>query len=223
MNTDRRILVNLKRIGFRRLLILFYGVAATIGFISLLSPSPGRTKVAIVLMMLAIGISIVAQRLRKSRFADSRADLEGKVSMSLDTAAFQRATEELRVAHDYSAICRILESAFASNGFEAFDLEANLLPGDFERSRFPIFFRSPQTVDFKWSKTSGVVPRAGSKWSMTLQLITTDNRRRGLIKIYRRYSNAPLPVDVSILESQAQSPAVKRHPSAAVCHHRPLR
>lgn len=171
-----------------------------IAFIWLLMRFPDRSNFAAVLMILSIGIWLVAQRLRKRQFGDIRPDSEATGPVSLDTAAFQKAADLLRVAQDYTEICRILESAFAGNEFDAFDLQVNLLPSDYERSPSGLFLKSAQTIDFKWSKPSAKDPRRGlSNWSVTLELLSASNRRRGIIKIYRRYSQTPLCVDMNFL------------------------
>ena len=44
----------------------------------------------------------------------------------INNMAIRRAIEELKVAEDYSQLCSILEAAFGSNDFDAFDLSLTL-------------------------------------------------------------------------------------------------
>lgn len=200
LNTGRKILLNLQSAGFHRILIALYAIAAAFAFVELSISSPNRSRLALVLMIVGMGIWLCVQRIRRREVGDVRPDARTTELISLKTAAFRRATDELREAQDYTDICRILESAFSGNEFDAFDLEANLLPSDYERSPSPMFLKSAQTIDFKWSKPSGTDPRRSlSNWSVRLELLTTNNRRRGQIKVYRRYSQRPLLVDMNFL------------------------
>jgi len=58
-------------------------------------------------------------------------------------------------------------------------------------------------LDFRWSRPgTPILPGAAAAWSLTVDLVTTSNRRRGSLIVHRRYSEHPLQLDVNLLASE---------------------
>jgi hypothetical protein len=109
--------------------------------------------------------------------------------------------EELKVACDFEQVCRILEAAFGSNDFDAFELRLLRAPGELAQTRgFQII--SADAPHFRWKKPGShsskeMVPA----WNLTLELVAANNRRRGWLTMYRVYAGGDLQLDVNLLTS----------------------
>lgn len=123
-------------------------------------------------------------------------------SIFVNNLAIRRATEDLKRTHDYEQVCRILESAFANNDFDVFDLEAELLPDELDEGvHSTMLLTADRTIRFNWTKPSSekFPEDSRSTWSLTLDLVTSDSRRRGAMKIGRLYNQGPLLLDINFL------------------------
>jgi hypothetical protein len=164
---------------------------------------PTGSTVGLVLAVLGIGIWIGVQHLNYLEFGELRRVAHRSLEQRLifiNNLAIRRAAEELKVASDFEQLCRVLEAAFSSNDFDAFELR--LRPPD-----EPAEIRDLQIVPagephFHWKKrgsrfSANVVPG----WSLTLDLVATNNRRRGLLTVYRLYDGRDLQLDMNLLTS----------------------
>src|SRR4029077_7266970 len=121
----------------------------------------------------------------------------------INNLAIRRAIEELKVARDYEQVCRILLAAFGSNDFDGFERKASLFPGE----RIPMSASdNPQMrraqLAFRWNKNEGLNASDDSNmWTLALQLVSTSNRRRGLLLVQRGYSPRDLQLDINLLTS----------------------
>jgi hypothetical protein len=118
----------------------------------------------------------------------------------VNNLAIRRATEELKVSRDYEQVRRILLAAFSSNDFDGFDLTLKLLPEElvaFE-SLEPGSRRNP--VTFRWVKPG--IPQVfdhSAVWTIALDLLSSNNRHRGTLRVQRFYSARDLQIDINLL------------------------
>ena len=118
----------------------------------------------------------------------------------INNLAIRRATEELKVARNYEQLCRILVAAFGTNDFDAFDLSVKLLPNDNPGLELVQAYLHRHELCFGWSKSDKLRLRDSlASWNLTLDLVTTSNRRRGSMSIQRLYTQRDLQLDVNLL------------------------
>ena len=187
----------------RQVVTILYLVSAAFAMLSLFMLWPTGSTVGLVLAVLGIGIWIGVQHLNYLEFGELRRVAHRSLEQRLifiNNLAIRRAAEELKVASDFEQLCRVLEAAFSSNDFDAFELRLRS-PDE------PAEIRDLQIVPagephFHWKKrgsrfSANVVPG----WSLTLDLVATTNRRRGLLTVYRLYDGRDLQLDMNLLTS----------------------
>ena len=114
----------------------------------------------------------------------------------INNLSIRRAVEELRVADNYHQVRSILLAAFDSNDFDAFELRLKSLPGD--QTGFGEVHKP-----FQWTKFPHIVSISSMpSWNLMLELVTTSNRRRGSLMLYRIYSQRDLHLDVNLVTSE---------------------
>ena len=120
----------------------------------------------------------------------------------INNLAIRRAAEELRVSEDYEQVCRVLTAAFDSNDFDAFELTVKLLPHEVASlPRLPL--ASHGELQFRWTKAgTPILPGPAASWTLSLEVITTSNRRRGSFTLHRLYTPRTLQLDVNLLTSE---------------------
>jgi UDP-GlcNAc:undecaprenyl-phosphate GlcNAc-1-phosphate transferase len=190
----------------RQVVILLYGVSAVFALLSLFMLWPSGSSLGLVLAVVGTGIWIGVQHLGYLEFGElSRVAQRtlGQRQIFINDLAIRRATEALKAASDYARVCRILEAAFSTNDFDGFELrvkagaEETPTIGDKRRR-----VRSSEDLSFEWSKPGAPQFRSGwAAWNLTLELVTTANRWRGSMKIYRLYTDRGLLVDTNFLIS----------------------
>jgi hypothetical protein len=112
----------------------------------------------------------------------------------INNLAIRRAVQELKAASDFEQLRSILIAAFEGNDFDAFELQVKPLPGD---------LAEPESPSLHWSKFPNVLSFAGlASWKLSLDLVTTSNRRRGSLVIHRLYSQRDLQLDVNLVTSE---------------------
>jgi hypothetical protein len=117
----------------------------------------------------------------------------------INNLAIRRASEELKVSSSYEQVCRILVAAFSNNDFDAFELRLLRLPAELLQSQ-GLQIVSSAEPQFRWKKPgSHVGHEMLAAWSMTLDLLAANNRRRGSLTIYRKYNQRDLQLDVNLL------------------------
>jgi UDP-GlcNAc:undecaprenyl-phosphate GlcNAc-1-phosphate transferase len=190
----------------RQVVIVLYGVSAIFALLSLFLLWPTGSSLGLVLAVLGIGVWIGVQRLGYLEFGElarvAQRTLEQR-QIFINNMAIRRATEELKVARDYEQLRRIVMAAFTSNDFDGFAIKIKLLPGEllpFEPADASMLRRSE--IGFHWSKADGLGSVEGlGVWTLTLDLVSTANRRRGSLLIHRLYSQRDLQFDVNLLTS----------------------
>ena len=190
-------------LSHRQVVILLYAVSALFAVLSLFLLLPSGATLGLVLVVVGTGVWFGVQQLGYLEFHEIQRLAQRTVDQRrilLNNLSFRRATEELKNAPDYAELCRIVEAAFSTNDFDGFDLEVMLLPeGDVSHSL--VMSGLAETTHHEWTKLSSIPLHSLSAWSLTLQLITTTNRRRGSLKIHRLYNQRPLLVDINFLTS----------------------
>jgi hypothetical protein len=183
--------------------IVLYAVSAVFALLSLFLLWPTGSSLGLVLAVLGIGIWIGVQRLGYLELGElgrvAQRTFEQR-QIVINNLAIRRATEELKVARDYDQIRRVLVAAFTSNDFDGFHVRFTLFPGE----SHPMGALEPGAqrrgeVSFHWDKT-----RAGSLdglalWTLSLDLISSSNRRRGALMVQRLYSHRNLQLDINLL------------------------
>ena len=193
-------------LSHRQVVIVLYAVSALFGLVSLFLLWPTGSSLGLVLAVLGTGVWLGVQHLGYLEFGELRRvalrTMEQR-QIFVNNLAIRRATEELKKTRDYNQLCRVLVAAFETNDFDAFRLSVRLLPDehsviDFVRSSQ----RQQENIYFDWKKTGTVsLNDSLAAWCLTLDLVTTSNRRRGLLTIHRMYTQRDLQLDVNLLTS----------------------
>ncbi len=188
----------------RQVVIVLYAVSAVFALLSLFLLWPTGSSLGLVLAVLGIGIWIGVQRLGYLELGElgrvAQRTLEQR-QIVINNLAIRRATEELKSVRDYDQIRRVLEAAFSSNDFDGFDCRFNLFPG--ESSPVREFESAPARrgeIAFQWRKTIATRSVEGlAVWSLSLDLVSSASRRRGVLLVRRAYSQRHLQLDINLL------------------------
>jgi UDP-GlcNAc:undecaprenyl-phosphate GlcNAc-1-phosphate transferase len=191
----------------RQVVIVLYGVSAVFALLSLFLLWPTGSSLGLVLAVLGIGIWIGVQRLGYLELGElgrvAQRTFEQR-QIVINNLAIRRATEELKAAHDYAQIQRVLEAAFSSNDFDGFDVRFKLFPGEFHPEGTAEAGTQPRRgeVSFQWGRTRGSRSLEGlAVWTLALDLVSSSNRRRGALIVHRLYSQRDLQLDINLLTS----------------------
>jgi UDP-GlcNAc:undecaprenyl-phosphate GlcNAc-1-phosphate transferase len=194
-------------LSHRQVVIVLYAVSALFGLLSLFLLWPTGSSLGLVLAVLGTGVWLGVQHLGYLEFGEIRRVAQRTLEQRqivINNLAIRRATAELKVTSDYKQMCRVLVAAFNSNDFDAFDLNARLLLTEHHAlDQLTTVPSSHGKVHFRWSRPGApLLPGAAAAWSLTLDLVTMSNRRRGVMIVHRRYSDQPLQLDVNLLGSE---------------------
>jgi UDP-GlcNAc:undecaprenyl-phosphate GlcNAc-1-phosphate transferase len=191
----------------RQVVIVLYAVSAVFALLSLFLLWPTGSSLGLVLAVLGTGIWIGVQRLGYIELGElgrvAQRTFEQR-QIVINNLAIRRATEELKAARDYEQIRRILEAAFGSNDFDGFDLRFKLFPGESRPAGVSEPGPQPRRgeVSFHWGKTRGSgSPEGLAVWTLSLDLVSSSNRRRGSLIVHRLYSQRDLQLDINLLTS----------------------
>lgn len=194
-------------LSHRQVVIVLYAVSALFALLSLFLLWPTGSTLGLVMAVLGTGIWIGVQHLGYLEFGELRRVAQRTMeqrTIVINNLAIRRATEELKVARDYTQLCRILEAAFGNNDFDGFDLNAQLLPGEEQPAAAVLNYLSlsSDSLRFRWNKADNAkIRESWPAWRLTLDLQTTANRHRGSINIYRLYSERAVQLDINLLTS----------------------
>lgn len=185
----------------RQVVIILYGVSAIFALLSLFLLWPTGSTLGLVLAVLGTGIWIGVQHLGYLEFGEIRRVAQRTMEQRhvfVNNLAVRRAVEELKVADSLPQINRILIAAFASNDFDAFELRTHPVAPE-ERG---LQLVDPEMPLFSWQKTGCLLPpELENTWSLSLDLVSTGNRNRGRMTIFRYYSKRDLQLDINLLTS----------------------
>ena len=191
----------LLQMGFshRQVVIVLYAVSAIFAMLSLFLLWPTGSTLGLVLAVVGTGVWLGVQHLNYLEFGELRRVAQRTIDQRqivINDLSVRRAVEELKVVDDFDQVRRVLVAAFENNDFDAFELQLKPLPGDQAPS-------SETSRHFHWSKFPHMVAISGQpSWKLTLDLVTTANRSRGSLVVYRIYSQRDLQLDVNLLTSE---------------------
>jgi UDP-GlcNAc:undecaprenyl-phosphate/decaprenyl-phosphate GlcNAc-1-phosphate transferase len=190
----------------RQVVILLYGVSAIFALLSLFLLWPSGSSLGLVLAVLGTGIWVGIQRLGYLEFGELARVAQrtlGQRQIFINDLAIRRAIEEMKGASDYAQVCHILEAAFSTNDFDGFELKVKAEAEEPPTIGHKLLrVRPGEGLRFEWSKPCAAKFRDGwAGWNLGLELVTTSNRWRGSIKIYRFYTDHHLLVDTNLLTS----------------------
>jgi hypothetical protein len=177
---------------------VLYAVSALFAMLSLFLLWPTGSTLGLVLAVVGTGVWLGVQHLNYLEFGELRRvalrTMEQR-QIVINNLSVRRAVEELKVASSYDQVRSILLAAFEGNDFDAFELQLKSLSGDqgsFGETHKP----------FHWTKIPHIVSISTMpSWKLTLELVTTTNRRRGSLVVYRVYSQRDLQLDVNLITS----------------------
>jgi UDP-GlcNAc:undecaprenyl-phosphate GlcNAc-1-phosphate transferase len=191
-------------LSHREVVIILYAVSALFGLLSLFLLWPTGSSLGLVLAVLGTGVWLGVQHLGYPEFGELRRVAQRTLDQRqivINNLAVRRATAELSVARDYQQICRILSAAFASNDFDAFELNVKLQLSEYALlENFNDIPVSHGEVHLRWHRpNTPLLPAAAPTWAVTLDLVTKANRGRGSLVVHRLYHERPLQLDVNLL------------------------
>ena len=191
-------------LSHRQVVIVLYAVSALFALLSLFLLWPTGSTLGLVLAVVGTGVWLGVQHLGYLEFGELRRVAQRTIEQRqivINNLSIRRATEELKVARDYDQICNILTAAFGTNDFDWFELNIQVLPG--ERFDAGLVHVLPDNhLRFTWTK-AGISARRQvvPAWTVSLELVTTTNQRRGSMNICRFYTQRNLQLDVNLLTS----------------------
>ena len=192
-------------LSHRQVVITLYAVSALFALLSLFLLWPTGDMLGLVLAVFGTGVWIGVQRLGYMEFGELRRVAQRTIERQIliNNLAIRRATEELKVASDYTQLGRILVAALAGNDFDAFDLRLRSQPATFPTiNGLRLISAWGETPCLRWTKPgSHFAQELTSAWCLTLDLVTTRNSRCGSMTIYRLYTDRELQFDINLLTS----------------------
>ena len=197
----------LKR-GFthRQAVVMLYGVSAVLGLTSLLMLYPQGRATGIVLTVVGIGIWFGVQHLGYHEFAELGRAAKRTVDQKqiiVNNLSVRRATEELSSADDFASLCSILESAFAANEFDSFDLTFQPAIRDHARIPEPFTRNYDGSYRLEWRKKE-VAPN-DSRWQLSLLLNNPTLGPHATFTVYRGHASRNLMFDINLLTNEFQT------------------
>jgi len=182
----------------RQVVILLYGVSAIFALLSLFLLWPTGSSLGLVLAVLGIGIWIGVQHLGYLEFGElarvAQRTLDQR-QIFINNLSIRRAMEELKVARDFDQVRRILLAAFGSNDFDGFEMNIQLFPGE-----AVIGHARGNEVTLAWAKAGSPKILDGlGVWTVSLDLLSSSNRRRGTLAVRRLYARRDLQMDINLL------------------------
>lgn len=182
----------------RQVVIVLYAVSALFAMLSLFLLWPTGSTLGLVLAVVGTGVWLGVQHLNYLEFGELRRvalrTMEQR-QIVINNLSIRRAVEELKVAVDYDQVRRILLAAFQGNDFDAVEMQLKSMSGD------SMGFGEPYKP-FHWTRIPHIVSISSMpSWKLTLELVTTSNRRRGSLTVYRVYTQRGLQLDVNLITS----------------------
>src|SRR5438876_98190 len=165
---------------------------------------PTGSTLGLVLAVLGTGVWIGVQHLNYLEFGELRRVAQRTFEQRqifVNNLAIRRATEELKVASDYQQVYRILVAAFSTNDFDGFELRS--YPHTAEAANIHVAQEDSRSGSaLRWKKPgSHFAHEMVTAWSLTLDLVAANNRRRGSMPLYRLYTQRDLQLDINLLTS----------------------
>jgi UDP-GlcNAc:undecaprenyl-phosphate/decaprenyl-phosphate GlcNAc-1-phosphate transferase len=191
-------------LSHRQVVIVLYAVSAIFALLSLFLLWPTGSTLGLVLAVLGTGIWLGVQHLGYLEFGEIRRVAQRTMeqrNVVINNLAIRRAMEELKVARNYLQLCRILEAAFSNNDFDGFELKVRVPTQRHAGLADSLSLPSPGgQLSFGWSKPGGSKLRESwPSWNLEMDLVTSANRNRGTLILYRLYTERTLLIDINLL------------------------
>lgn len=192
----------------RQVVVLLYGASALCGLFSLFLLYPGGATIAIVLVGLSLSIWVGMRHLgyhelRELGLAAQRTMDQRRVITS--NVAVRRATERLTKVQDFLHLCWTLQEAFAATDFDAYHLSLTSTGAPHNRNdRFASTADKPSERCFAWHRPKETFCSDESltyPWTLTFELVTAKNVKKGSFTLCRSQSDRPLLIDMNLLTS----------------------
>jgi UDP-GlcNAc:undecaprenyl-phosphate GlcNAc-1-phosphate transferase len=179
----------------RQVVVILYGVSALCGLLSIFLLYPAGSTLGMVFIVLGVGIWIGVQHLGYQEFFElgrvAQRTFEQK-RIIVNNLAVRRAAKSFARAQSLDEISQTLEEAFRASDFDGYEL-------DFAPEAIALTGTSRETSNsgvIVWNKEGA---RANPRWTLNLELITTQNQRLGHFSLYREYNARPLLIDINLL------------------------
>lgn len=193
----------LKR-GFthRQAVVVLYGVSAALGLISLLLLYPAGSSFGIVLVVVGAGIWFGVQHLGYHEFAELGRAAKRTVDQKqiiVNNLAIRRAIEELASARDFESLGSILQSAFAANEFDSFELSFRSNVVEHASIQSPFMRNLDGSYLFLWRKNES--QRIDAHWQLSVSLEGTGFSD-GSFTVHRGHASRNLLFDINLLTGE---------------------
>jgi hypothetical protein len=184
-------------LSHRQVVIVLYLVSALFAMLSLFLLWPTGSTLGLVLAVVGTGIWLGVQHLNYLEFGEIKRVAQRTMEQRqivINNLAIRRAVEQLKSATDYDQVLAILVAAFDNNDFDAFQLQVRVFPDDLAGG--------DNFAPFSWSKLPQLVALSAlPSWKMSLDLVSSSDRRRGSLIVHRAYSPRNLQLDVNLVTS----------------------
>jgi UDP-GlcNAc:undecaprenyl-phosphate/decaprenyl-phosphate GlcNAc-1-phosphate transferase len=184
----------------RQAVLLLYAVTAAFGFISLVLLHQS-TAIALILALTGIGVLIGLQQLRYNEFGEMLSILQRATrrrQLVSNHVAVRYAAESLESCDEFSSICRVLQEALQTVGFDGVQLQM-LHPNGFPASWFlPMRYEPDGKLLLSWSEAGLDNP----PWELRMELITTSKERWGYLSIFRVSPGNAIALDMNTLSGE---------------------
>jgi UDP-GlcNAc:undecaprenyl-phosphate/decaprenyl-phosphate GlcNAc-1-phosphate transferase len=184
-------------LSHRQVVIVLYAVSGLFAMLSLFLLWPTGSTLGLVLAVVGTGIWLGIQHLNYLEFGELRRVAQRTIDQRqivINNLSIRRGVEELKAATDFEQVRRVLIAAFESNDFDAFQLDIH----PFTEDEAGIGQRS-----IHWSKFPQIISAPSlPSWKLSLDLVTTSNRRRGALIVRRFYTQRDLQLDVNLLTAE---------------------
>jgi hypothetical protein len=165
--------------------------------------TPGGSSTGIVLFVLGIGVWLGVQHLGYHEFFEIRRLAQRTMEQKqviVNNVAIRKAAGDLAKAQSYQELYQILQQAFASNDFDGFLL--NILSEPLQQHGYDADSQD-KAHWYRWRKPI-VESKQVAVWTLTLDLMSPDQRQLGYFLVYNTYNNSNCMVDVNLLISELQ-------------------
>jgi len=192
-------------LSHRQVVIILYGASGIFALLSLFLLWPAGSTLGLVLAVLGTGIWVGVQHLGYLEFGELRRVAQRTIEQRqivINNLAMRRAVEELKVAQTGDQLAAILIAAFSGNDFDALDLRLDMETPEFSREcGLDLVSEENQRSFLRWKKYRSQFNSLTTSWSLTLDLVTTNDRRLGAMVVHRLYSTRELQFDLNLLIS----------------------
>jgi UDP-GlcNAc:undecaprenyl-phosphate/decaprenyl-phosphate GlcNAc-1-phosphate transferase len=191
----------------REAVLLLYGVTAIFGFVSLLLLHRERA-IALILALTGVAVLMGVRHLRYGEFDEMLSILQRSTrrrQLVANHIAIRRATESLHTCDEFQSICKVLQEAFQSIGFDAVGFQM-LHPNGYPPASFrPMSYEPDGKLLLSWSKAE--MTRA--PWELRLELVTSSNQPWGYFSLLRLSNGKAIALDMNVLTEDFRAALAK--------------